>query len=63
MSTLDMIMNDPYIYISPDDKYVRKFEKDMICSSPRTKIGNERWDSGVSNCVNSGTLLISYCLI
>jgi hypothetical protein len=42
MSTLDMILNDPDICTSPDDKYGRKFEKDMIYSSPRTKIGNER---------------------
>ncbi|MDR1906911.1 MAG: hypothetical protein LBQ03_01685, partial [Puniceicoccales bacterium] len=62
-STSGMVLNDPYIYISPGDKYAGKIEKDIICYFNGTEIRNEGWYNGVSNFMNSGALLISYCLV
>ncbi|MDR1906712.1 MAG: hypothetical protein LBQ03_00605, partial [Puniceicoccales bacterium] len=62
-STSDMVLNDPYIYISPGDKYAGKITKDIICYFNGTNISEAGWHNGVSNFMCTNVPLISYCLV
>jgi competence protein ComGC len=59
----DMVLNDPYVYISSGDKYAGKIIKDVICFFNGTEVREAGWYNNVSNIMTSGALLISYCLI
>jgi type II secretory pathway pseudopilin PulG len=60
----DMILNDPYVYISSGDKYAAKITKDVICLFDGTRVHESGgWYTGVSNFMSNGNFFIGYCLI
>jgi prepilin-type N-terminal cleavage/methylation domain-containing protein/prepilin-type processing-associated H-X9-DG protein len=72
-SVTDMVLNDPYVYISSGDKYASKVVKNMICrfddaaEGKVVAVGNPL-DGGlpfsaVNSNLFSGNFLLSYCLI
>ncbi|MDR2812632.1 MAG: hypothetical protein LBB05_02485, partial [Puniceicoccales bacterium] len=62
----DMVLNDPYVWISPGDKYAPKILKETICELDSSS-GKIKWTDGilsnVDNALFSGWSLISYCFI
>ncbi|MDR0741020.1 MAG: type II secretion system GspH family protein [Puniceicoccales bacterium] len=63
-SPSDMVLNDPYIYISPGDKYASKVLKETICRFEDGVIDdNGPCFSNVSNALFTREESISYCLI
>jgi prepilin-type processing-associated H-X9-DG protein len=71
-SPADMVLNDPYVWISPGDKYASKIVKNVICRFDDTEkkvvaVGTPQGGglafSGVDNNLFSGYHLLSYCFI
>jgi hypothetical protein len=70
-SASDMILNDPYVWISPGDKYASKIVKEAICwfdPGQRKVVGGTPWGGGMPFGSIGGNLfsdhfLISYCFI
>jgi hypothetical protein len=70
-SVSDMVLNDPYVWISSGDKYASKIIKDTICrfDSGTGKVVITYPDlrnscfSNVSNSFFSGYFVLSYCFI
>jgi hypothetical protein len=63
-SASDMVLNDPYVWISPGDKYAGKITKNMICYFTGAVIDQIGWCCGTSNfMINNNGFLISYCLV
>jgi prepilin-type N-terminal cleavage/methylation domain-containing protein/prepilin-type processing-associated H-X9-DG protein len=63
-SPADMVLNDPYVYISPGDKHASKVTKEAICRFEEgVVVSNEPWLSAPSNSNFRWGTLISYCLI
>jgi prepilin-type processing-associated H-X9-DG protein len=73
MSASDMILNDPYVWISPGDKYASKIVKDVICRFDSnegkvvavgyTWVTDSLSFSSVDNSLFSAIFLLSYCFI
>jgi hypothetical protein len=65
-SVSDILLNDPYVWVSPGDKYASKILRDTICQfdsgSERITYTPEGFD-GVNNSLFSGWFLVSYCFI
>jgi hypothetical protein len=63
-SPSDMVLNDPYVYISPGDKHASKVTKEAICRFEEgVVVNNEPWLSAPSNSKFVWGTLISYCLV
>jgi prepilin-type processing-associated H-X9-DG protein len=70
-SASDIVLNDPYVWISPGDKYASKILKDTICrfDSNEGRVvavypdWNDSFFSNVDNSLFSGYYTFSYCLI
>jgi prepilin-type processing-associated H-X9-DG protein len=63
-SSSDMVLNDPYVYISSGDKYTSQILKESICRFENgVVVDNKPWISDVSNSLFSRETSISYCLI
>ncbi|MDR1591127.1 MAG: hypothetical protein LBR92_04020 [Puniceicoccales bacterium] len=71
-SVSDMVLNDPYVWVSPGDKYASKIVKDTICyfnqdAGRVVAIGNT-WVGGlpfdrVNNSLFDAIYVLSYCFI
>jgi hypothetical protein len=65
-SIKDIILNDPYVYISTGDKYASKVLTTAICNFDGTKNTALTWADKASNFMTTGsgvTFFISYCLV
>jgi hypothetical protein len=62
-SPSDMILNDPYVYISPGDKHASRVTQEAICRfADGVIVSNEPWLSAPSDSKFRWGTLISYCL-
>jgi type II secretory pathway pseudopilin PulG len=61
----NIVLNDPYVWISPGDKYASKIQNEVISRLVGTSIvsPDPYSFSGVSNFMVSGGHLLSYCVI
>ncbi|MDR1907113.1 MAG: prepilin-type N-terminal cleavage/methylation domain-containing protein [Puniceicoccales bacterium] len=59
----DMVLNDPYIYISPGDKYASKIIKETITQFNNEKVTYTQRcsEAAVTNFMISNGYIISYC--
>jgi hypothetical protein len=62
-SISDMVLNDPYVWISTGDKYASKVQNEVISKMVGTSIQWANPWSGVSNFMVSGGHLFSYCFV
>jgi hypothetical protein len=71
MSASDIVLNDPYVWISPGDKYASKIVKDVICrfdsNEGKVIVAYPQWNDSffakVNNSLFSGNYVFSYCFI
>jgi prepilin-type processing-associated H-X9-DG protein len=65
-SASDILLNDPYVWISPGDKYALKILKETICqfdSGSGKVVCTPSWSGAVNNNLFSGWAVFSYCFI
>jgi prepilin-type processing-associated H-X9-DG protein len=62
----DIVLGDPNVYISPDDKYASKVRTEAICYFVNGTLcyigGNQFWLYPITNFMTNNNYLISYCL-
>ncbi|MDR0741095.1 MAG: type II secretion system GspH family protein [Puniceicoccales bacterium] len=61
----DIVLNDPYVWVSPGDKYATKILKEVVCQfdgSGKISLASP-WGSNVNNDLFSGGICVSYCFI
>jgi prepilin-type processing-associated H-X9-DG protein len=62
-SVSDIILNDPYIYVSPNDHYASKIWKAAICDMRLGTVLNTGAFTSVNNAIIKNTWLFSYCFV
>ncbi|MDR2371648.1 MAG: type II secretion system GspH family protein [Puniceicoccales bacterium] len=60
-SLSDIILNDPYVYISPNDRYASKILKTAICYMSSKTVDRTAAFSDVTNLIINNSWMFSYC--
>jgi prepilin-type processing-associated H-X9-DG protein len=59
----DMVLNDPYVYISTGDKYASPVKRESLCMILDNGVVGFWSIPKVTNIIASGTGIISYCFV
>ncbi|MDR0740913.1 MAG: hypothetical protein LBF34_04365 [Puniceicoccales bacterium] len=60
-SSSDIILNDPYVYISPADRYASKIKQTAICYISSGTVENTGAFKELTNPIINNSWMFSYC--